>query len=488
MPIPAFLLRNGYSKSSVVASAVAAARSALLFTIPSVFTASPTKPTPSRVLDPVIAAQRASTDCLDGLRGVAAFAVMIFHFSVNSYPNIREAYGYKGNANILQLPFIKIWYSGGFMVFLFFVISGYVLSARIVRLMVRRERDRILPVLCSMTFRRVVRLGLPSLAAALLSFLCQRLGLLGQPRKDYEPGLATDAAFFLRTMRDLFTFYDWRANHIWHLPPLWTIAVEFRCSMVLFLVLLGIARCRSAIRLAIESLLLIDCLLHDRWDMACFLLGLLAAEVHVHSQESAANHNKEAGLLHNLDADDSPTSHAGSPRSSRHRRLLATAALWTAFVAGMYLGSVPTAGACETPGYVTLCALTRSFSEPWRYIMLPGSFLIVFAILFLPPLQRPLAAAPARYLGRVSYALYLVHELVNMVAGAGIRRMGWAVLGREGWLYHAGFALGLVVYVMLCLWLADMFMRAVDAPAVRVARWLEEVSVDKEPAADAYGN
>lgn len=314
--IPLFLVHA----SSKIAF-ISAVRGLISFSIPSVFSASSSKITATlRPVNPQIAAQRASTDCLDGLRGVAAFAVMIFHYSSHAYPTIRIAYGYNGNLNLLKLPFVKIWYSGGFMVFLFFVISGYVLSARAVRLMIRRDRDRILPVLSSMAFRRVVRLGLPSLVMSFIAYLCQRAELLDKPWGQYVPGLWFDTRFYLECLRDLFTFYSWDAYHIYYLPPLWTIAVEFRCSMILFLVLLGIARCRKGVRIAIEVLVLGDTIIHDRWDMACFILGLIAAEIHVGSQESANMRNKEASLLQNTDATDSSEYYGGADISMQRRR------------------------------------------------------------------------------------------------------------------------------------------------------------------------
>lgn len=455
------------------------ARGLLNFAIPSVFSPSPIKPVLLRPIDPQIAAQRASTDCLDGLRGVAAFAVMIFHYTKFAYPNIRIGYGYNGNTNLLKLPFVKIWYSGGFMVFLFFVISGYVLSARAVRLMLRRDRDRILPVLSSMTFRRVVRLGLPSLIISFISLLFQRAQLLDKPWPHYVPSLRGDIRFYFENLHDLFTFYNWNQFHIYYLPPLWTIAVEFRCSMILFLLLLGIARCRTGPRLLIEALVFVDTMLHDRWDLGCFILGLIAAEIHVGTQEAQTRLSKEEGLLQNEDTTNSFQYYSDADATSKRRlRILKKLGLWACFIAGMYLGSVPTDRTCETPGYASLCALTWH-REKWRYIALPGSFLIIFAILYLPILQRPLVTPAARYLGRVSYALYLVHELVNMLIGKSIRNVGWALLGKTGMMYHFGYVLGLVFYVSLSLWLADMFMRAVDMPSTNLARWLEEKCVDK---------
>jgi peptidoglycan/LPS O-acetylase OafA/YrhL len=403
---------------------------------------------------------------LDGLRGLAAFAVMIFHYSQHAYPRIRQVYGFEGRHCLVQLPFIKLWFSGGFMVFLFFVISGYVLSARVVRLMVQEKRCDILKVLSSMTFRRVVRLGLPSLVASFISFIFQRLGFLGKPYDNYKPSFINDIAFYLGSLCDLFSFYDWKQYHIWYLETLWTIPVELRCSMILFLILIGIARCRRVIRLIIEGLILFNTVIYDRWDLGCFVLGLIIAEIHIYSQEFPQAEEDE-DVLYSVQYDhNSPIFQSWSPG-------LKKLSLWAAFGLGTYLGSVPTEGTCKTPGYSKLCALTWH-SEPWRYIALPGSFLIVSAILFLPVLQRPLTSSLGRYLGRVSYALYLVHESVNVLLGSSLRRLGWAVLGVEGSMYHAGFGLGLVMFVLLCLWLADMFMRAIDIPATNIAKWLEE--------------
>jgi hypothetical protein len=249
--------------------------------------------------------------------------------------------------------------------------------------------------------------------------------------------------------------------------------------MILFLVLLGLARCRTGPRLFIESLIFIDTWIHDRWDLGCFILGLIAAEIHVRSQESTAQHNKEASLLHDADSTDSFKYHDDTDSiTQRRRRILVKVSLWACFIAGMYLGSVPTEHACETPGYMSFCGITQN-KEKWRYIALPGSFMIIFAILYLPVLQRPLATSVTRYLGRVSYALYLVHELVDMLIGKGIRNAAWALVGSTGLMHHIGFLLGLAFYVLLCLWLADMFMRAVDIPSTNLARWLEEKCIDK---------
>lgn len=359
--------------------------------------------------------------------------------------------------------------------FLFFVISGYVLAVNIVRSMNERKTDKILPALSSLTFRRTARLFVPSISASFVAFICHRSGVVGQPPNYGEPGFVKDTMYYLRSVRDVFTFYSWNTEgRMWHLSPLWTIPVEFRCSMVLFLVLGALSRCRRKMRLVIEGLLLADTWVHDRWDVGCFILGLVAAELHVKSQMQDPEFGKVVEEEHLMARMDELT-----PRS-RHLRqrsepILSTSklrkmglwddkkkwtdlGLWVMFVLGLYLGSIPTIGGCATPGFTSLCKLTFH-KEQWRYVMLPAGFLVVTSILFLPSLQRPLNSAPARYLGKVSYAMYLMHELVHTIIGRKVNAAVWGVTGKEGMGYHAGYVIIVAILVTISLWVADMFMR-----------------------------
>lgn len=160
-------------------------------------------------------------------------------------------------------------------------------------------------------------------------------------------------------------------------------------------------------RFVIEGLMLVDTWIHNRWDVGCFILGLVTAELHVRSQSMDPDFGKESSsLLQNPDFDTSTSSEPilGSRSKNLGSQKLATYGLYAMFIMGLYLGSFPTVGGCQTPGFAPLCALTFQV-EPWRYIMLPAGFLVVMPVLFLPMLQRPLISGPARYLGKVSYAM-----------------------------------------------------------------------------------
>ncbi len=66
---------------------------------------------------------------LDGVRGYASLTVFVSHFFEPFEPAKRFGYGFgETNNRFLQLPIVRLLYSGVPMVALFFIISGYALS------------------------------------------------------------------------------------------------------------------------------------------------------------------------------------------------------------------------------------------------------------------------------------------------------------------------------------------------------------------------
>lgn len=158
-----------------------------------------------------------STAWLDGLRGLAAFEVFIFHYG-DGWIMRRKAYGDPTRADMPAywytdkwyfLPVIRtFWASGDAAVCLFFAISGYVLSYRLLKLARQQRYDQLLTSLSSAIFRRAIRLYTPVLAETLiLMLLCRWFGL---PKPiDYEPA----ASLFLE-------FKTWFQSFVQLLLPL----------------------------------------------------------------------------------------------------------------------------------------------------------------------------------------------------------------------------------------------------------------------------
>ncbi|KAA8573717.1 hypothetical protein EYC84_005286 [Monilinia fructicola] len=79
-----------------------------------------------------------ATSYLDGLRGVASLLVFFCHFTEENIPFMVPSYGLPIDdpvpSSFMQLPFFRVLYSGRPMVHIFFVISGFVLSLKPLKL------------------------------------------------------------------------------------------------------------------------------------------------------------------------------------------------------------------------------------------------------------------------------------------------------------------------------------------------------------------
>ncbi|KAF7561321.1 hypothetical protein G7046_g2826 [Stylonectria norvegica] len=129
---------------------------------------------------------RHPTSLLDGMRGLAAFTVMIFHWSGWIYEH-QLGWGAKGeHYDFLRLPVLRLFYHGSIQVDIFFVISGYVLSYRPIRFLRRGQVAELYIVLNSLLFRRWARLFLPIAASTLMLAILLQLGAYDMVRGFHE--------------------------------------------------------------------------------------------------------------------------------------------------------------------------------------------------------------------------------------------------------------------------------------------------------------
>ncbi|KAB5577614.1 acyltransferase [Coniochaeta sp. 2T2.1] len=423
------------------------------------------------------------TAYLDGLRGVAALFVVLCHYSYTSFV-IAEGWGYKGrNYNILRLPIIRLFYQGPAMVAIFFVVSGYALSLKPLKLIRARQGDgNFARTLSSSVFRRGLRLFVPTAASTLLVVILIRLGLY-----DWTRGFAGDRRYIryphelhyhrMETAGEQLRDWMWHMFyfvHIWGWEKyggstgldqhLWTIPVEYRASMFLFLTMVGTAGLKTGVRSATVVGLMAFTYRSDRWEMLLFFAGMLLAEWDL--IRGAHEQTTTSALLPN----DNPLPN----RSLRKRKVVAWG--WTLVgVLALYLLSFPDEGYEDTLGFVVLSSLIPGFwSDKYRYWQSVGAVLLVLCVAHSPSTwQRVFNSRPVQYLGKTSYAIYLMHGPVLHTAGFAIERWAWGITGVEGVRYNLGFVLATVFVLPLVVWAADVFWRMVDAPIVRFARWFE---------------
>jgi len=111
------------------------------------------------------------------LDGVAALFVVIHHYALQYTATSPQGWhmGAQGTHNwFFQLPLVRVIHSGRFMVTIFFVISGYVLSYRSLKLAREGKHEQLLDSLGSSVFRRWIRLHFPVIASTFVAFVLAR--------------------------------------------------------------------------------------------------------------------------------------------------------------------------------------------------------------------------------------------------------------------------------------------------------------------------
>ncbi|KAI5919298.1 acyltransferase family-domain-containing protein [Camillea tinctor] len=389
-----------------------------------------------------------ATEYLDGVRGVASLVVFIFHWTHMSFPSINSGWGYRDNNSFWLLPFVRLIHSGAAMVAVFFVISGFVLSHRFIQRMHRQEYPELFSSLTSLTFRRAFRLFIPAFASSTVAFICACLHIFPVPDKVNGKHFKNGLHAYIAYLDMESNLWDWQLKfNGFYNPQLWSIAVEFRGSMVIFLLILGLAQTCTLVRLIVETTLIVHCFGHRRWDVALFIAGMVLAELEV--------------LLE-------------KPASASRRRLVNLLLVLILF-SGVFLSGYPRDHSTDTPGYMWSKHVWPFTTYRRRYWLAIGAILIVGPLVFLPSLQSVFLTRPARYLGRISFALYLVHGLGNRTIGIWLLESCWSRIGREEfWAYTIGFMVSTVLYFPIVIWTSDLFWRAIDMPSTNLARWLEK--------------
>jgi peptidoglycan/LPS O-acetylase OafA/YrhL len=390
------------------------------------------------------------TSFLDGMRGYASLVVFVSHFAEPFRPAKELGYGYSDNTHLFQLPIIRLFHSGIPMVSIFFVVSGYALSYRPLALIRHGLWADLLDNMSSAIFRRGMRLFLPATISTFIVLLTIGLGIDDFSGYRTLPGFIEARPKHLANILEQFTDWarfvtlelmnpwSWRILDYRYDSHLWTIPIEFRASIVLFLVIIGLARTRTAVRFTLAAASFVYCMWFEKWEVSLFIGGMCMAEMQ--------QIQLERGVL-------------------LIRRAWLAIFIWpTVIICGLFLLSFPIRHSAETPGFMMLSVLSSNYWNWHTY----GAILVVWSASNCGILQKPFATPFAGYLGRISYAMYLVHGPTLHSVGYGIVSVIWEYLGPEH--HQLGLVTSFVLIAPIVFWVADIFWRTVDEPSMRIAK------------------
>ncbi|KEQ92807.1 hypothetical protein AUEXF2481DRAFT_360792 [Aureobasidium subglaciale EXF-2481] len=418
------------------------------------------------------------TAWIDGMRGIAAFLVFVYHLAYSTH-DVNTAWLADGKRDFLRLPLIRFFYHGPFMVSIFFVLSGYALSYKPVQQIKKGDVEALGKGLASAVLRRGFRLYMPCLVSTLCIVVLVRLGCYDKTRE-----LASDEIRLTGHREKHAWRYEtfgeqmlvWSSAFAGFVNPfsgeginvdthLWTITVEYRASIILYVTQLGLGALRTRYRMLTLLCLMIWAHGVDRWEMVLFYGGFILAELDIRRNTSTPLN---------------PASKSKIP--------------WTAiyiltFVCGLYLGGQPEREFEHAPGWTFLYSIIPSYIKDWyRYYSGWGSLLLIWSTSNSSLLQEIFTNRISQYLGRISFSLYLVHGAIIHTLHYGLLEILWSIIGTETHLKkEIAFGVSAVCVTATSIWAADVFTRGVDGPSVRFARWLEgrlvtRVQEKEEPA------
>ncbi|KAF2150245.1 hypothetical protein K461DRAFT_245669, partial [Myriangium duriaei CBS 260.36] len=395
---------------------------------------------------------RMSTAWLDGLRGFAALIVVFHHFGLAFWQ--KSVYAeVQNNNSILQLPILKFLYAGDAMVAIFFIVSGYSLSIKPLSLMRKSSdtRAQLFSSLASAIFRRPIRLLLPCIVSTFIYFH----GWVLEPTPYIESSFLAqmkDWVLSLNRFLDFFTHDQYpRSSYDRHT---WTIPIEFRCSCFLYLTQAATSHFSSKARLSIlATAIIVAFCYNETWMLALFWSGMALCEI---------NMIRDANTL---------SVHSASSGFSTWAMRLSKAVI---VLVGAHLAAIPLFQHKFAPsyGFLDYIHLPGTESLGRQIWVCAGCLMIVTVISRTASCKRFFSSPVAKYLGRISFSLYLVHGPVLRGLGYSLAVVIAKLVGNDTPLkYNIAMMITMAITLPVVFALSHLFCIAIDEPIVQMARW-----------------
>ncbi len=364
---------------------------------------------------------------LDGLRGLAALGVVAYHANI-FFSAFTWSHAFGDLPNLILARFTN----GNFMVCIFFILSGYVLSIP------RVVNPNVAPGHWGeLVLRRYFRLTPVVLASVLITyFLWTTLGIPNQSLTDYGPGFAYMTTEYQFTPSLFGALYHGLIGlhvspKIVYNPVLWTISIELLGSILLFCMFALYPKLKNFISMSIvfSILAIVFTSKLGKPDYGMYIsLFFVGAIIHL------INCNLKS-------------------RTAKYIFLLV--ALWLGSISiytpeGQYLASTFSLNSFQ------LDATVHSIA----------AIMLLLVVLSSQTLKKVLCARPILWLGKQSFSLYAIHSIV-------IFSIGLNVFTKLAPLYPfklASFITYTVIFIV-SLALASILTKYIDCPSQRFSKW-----------------
>lgn len=315
---------------------------------------------------------------IDGLRGLACILIFTHHFLVSFFPS-----SYNGNPDTVRMIYgldakwanspLSVLICGNFWVSVFCLVSGLVLAYQIYNATTGEE-------VCAAFLKRYPRLCFPLVAVSFVVWIMMQLSMF--PCEAVSK-LSTSSWIvssymtklpFKQFLNSAFVT-TWVISDTSLSPAFWLMATFFRCSFLAYILSLMTKNRKRAISYVIFLCFTAYFLYMDALLDCAFVMGSALAYRMVYGKQYKCS--KQFGILFVL--------------------------------AGLYLGGYPSE-AYPTGFYLWLGVnVNQHFAPVWQFFHVMGAFLLVWGIYCLKPLCSLFGTKIFAFLGKISYAVFLIH-------------------------------------------------------------------------------
>lgn len=359
---------------------------------------------------------------LEGLRGVAALAVLIGHTFGAFWPSRKPMELDPFNA----LGLLHVFYDGGFAVLIFFALSGFVLTYRACQ-------DNGASILASTAIKRYPRLMIPALTSIILTYIILRLGLMFNLEAARDVGsvwlgyfYGFDADFAIAVKQGLFgAIFTGETSYN---SSLWTLTIEFYGALLI----IGLA---IFLRKA------------GAWRY-CFLAALIATGIWTLGTYGVYYGTLIAGLILGM---------------LNHKSTWPIWIVAPSFILALWLGGF-NGGILYFPfneWYISING--HNIDKPVISKSL-GAILMVICILKSQGLKDFFSTAACKFLGKISFSLYLVHVAIICSIGS------WVFITMNSYYPQSvSAALAITTSIIASIMIAILFERTIDRKSISIS-------------------
>lgn len=360
----------------------------------------------------------------ESIRGLACMAVVFSHLSLIYVPFLHNFEGLTSSGYSLvdffhNSPF-GFLFSGTAAVYVFFVLSGYVLSYAIL------SKNNVNEKITSMAVKRYPRLAIPALASCILTFFILYFVQIDTSNVSSWIQLYGKSGTFLNALYEgtlgAFIFGESSLNFV-----LWTMQIELIASFIIFFLIyifFNKSRFTFNILAALVPLIFIPISLKLVLGIYAFVFGML---LYMHGKKIPS--------------------------------LLTIPAL----IIGLYFAGIHN----TSSSYSIFTDILGN--KAYQLLNFMAGFLIVYGVLFNDKVSLFLDKKPLVLLGKLSFSIYLLHVILLYAVSIPLFNNLYLYLN-----YPAAALISAIITIILILVFSFFYSKYIDDLSINVANAIEK--------------